>query len=115
VLKDVAIGSLLPGPFEASKTHLNQERVAWYVEDVTRAEPVAVFDLPEGLLLVDGHHRVEAAQRLGYATITADVHQGTRTDALSFAVELAGRQRGISPEVAVDAIKARSGESWGSS
>jgi ParB-like chromosome segregation protein Spo0J len=115
VTVDVDIGSLLQGPIEASKAHLNEGRVAWYVQHFAQAEPVTVFSLAEGLLLVDGHHRVEAAQRLGQATITSDVHRGTRKDALNFAVQLAARQRGISPQVAIDAIKARSREAWGKS
>jgi ParB-like chromosome segregation protein Spo0J len=76
---------------------------------------VTVFSLAEGLLLVDGHHRVEAAQRFGQATITAEVRRGTRKDALNFAVQLGARQRGISSQVAIDAIKARSREAWGKS
>ena len=110
MIREVAIASLLPGPIAASKLHLDPERVSWYIEHLDEAEPVTVFELDEGLLLADGHHRVEAAQRLGRSTITADVRLGTRSDALDFAVALAKEQRGVSAGVALDAIKARSGE-----
>jgi hypothetical protein len=113
VITEVEIASLLPCPIEASKPHLNTDRVAWYVEHFAEAKPVAVFDLPEGLLLADGHHRVDAARRLGHLAIQADVRRGTRKDALDFVVHLAGQQRGVSAQVALDAIRSRSGEAWG--
>jgi ParB-like chromosome segregation protein Spo0J len=113
VIVDVEISTLLPGPIETSKVHLDPERVAWYVEHLDVAEPVTVFRLDEGLLLADGHHRVEAARRLGRSRIKALVRTGTREDALAFAVDLAREQRGLSADVAVAAIKRRSGGSWG--
>lgn len=115
MIRGLEITSLLPEPIATSKPHLDPERVAWYLGHLDEAEPVTVFDLDEGLLLVDGHHRVEAAQRLGRRTLKADVRPGNREDALDFAVALAKNQRGISAEVALDAIKARSTESWGGS
>jgi hypothetical protein len=113
VIQQVEIAALMPEPIVASKPHLDPERVSWYLGRLDKAEPVTVFDLEEGLLLADGHHRVEAAQRLGQTTIKADVRQGSRTDALDFAVALAQEQRGITAEVALDAIKARDTEAWG--
>jgi ParB-like chromosome segregation protein Spo0J len=89
VIVEVELAALLPGPIEASRTHLDAARVAWYVEHLDEAEPVTVFDLDEGLLLADGHHRVEAARRLGHSPVKADVRAGSRRDALDFAVALA--------------------------
>lgn len=115
MIAELNIASLLPGPIDASKPHLSQERVAWYVQHLSEADPVVVFDLPEGLLLADGHHRVEAARRLGRRTIAADLRRGTRKEALAFAVDLARQQRGVSGEVALEAIRRRSGDTWGKS
>jgi ParB-like chromosome segregation protein Spo0J len=92
---------------------LSPDRVAWYLDHLDEADPVTVFQLDEGLLLADGHHRVEAAQRLGRASIKADIRSGSRADALAFAVRLANEQRGVSADVALAAIKARSGDAWG--
>jgi hypothetical protein len=113
VIADVEISSLLAGPLEASKRHLSVDRVTWYLAHLDEADPVTVFRLDEGLLLADGHHRVEAAQQLGRERIRADVRRGTRADALRFAVQLAGEQRGVSAETALAAIRSRSGKAWG--
>src|SRR5437763_1395157 len=63
------------------------ETVRQYMEILDQLPPVAVFDLGEGtLLLADGFHRVEAAQRLGREEVRAEVREGTREEALEFAV-----------------------------
>jgi hypothetical protein len=48
--------------------------------------PVVVFFDGTARWLADGWHRVKAAERLGLATLTAEVHQGTRRDATLFAI-----------------------------
>jgi ParB-like chromosome segregation protein Spo0J len=75
--------------------------------------PVMVFESDDGLLLVDGYHRMEAARRLGRTVVRAQVRQGSREDALRFAVDLAAAERGMSKEQALDAIRRRSGKRWG--
>ena len=71
--------------------------------------PVVVFDTGNERILVGGHHRVAAAQRLGRTEVEAEVRPGTRADALAYAVALAGRERGISEAEALTAIGRFSG------
>jgi hypothetical protein len=104
---EVAIADLWQAPIEASRPQLDQERVDYYVANLDAATPITVFDTGDELLLADGYHRVEAAARLRRATIRADVRSGSRSDALRFAVELAGHQRGLSRQQVIDAIKRR--------
>lgn len=105
---EVNIVDLAQGPVEASRSHLDPERVEHYVEHLDDATPVTVFDNGDQLLLADGYHRVAAAQRLGRSTIRAHVMRGNRGDALRFAVELAKQQRGLTEQQAVEAIRRRS-------
>jgi ParB-like chromosome segregation protein Spo0J len=75
--------------------------------------PVAVFRLEDQtLLLVDGYHRVAAAQKAGRTTIDADIREGTRADAVKLAADVAVRERGLSDEQAREAIKRHSGRHW---
>jgi hypothetical protein len=66
------------------------------------------------LLLVDGYHRVAASRRLGLETVEAEVHTGTRHDALRYAAKVGAAQRGISPEEATSYIE-RHGRDCGTS
>jgi ParB-like nuclease domain len=104
---EVNIEDLLQGPMEASRRHLDPQRVDCYSANLDQATPVTVFDSGDGLLLADGYHRVAAAQRLGRTTIRADVRRGTRSDALRFAIELAKQQRGLTEQQAIEAIRRR--------
>lgn len=75
--------------------------------------PVAVLRLDDQtLLLVDGYHRVAAAQKAGRTTIDANIREGTRADAVKFAADVAVRERGFSDERAREAIKRHSGRRW---
>src|SRR5512133_790720 len=80
--------------------HLDPERVQHYVRKGTDVPPVVFFDTEDGLLLVDGYHRVAAAKARDAATIAADVHHGSRAEALEYAATLAAAGRGISLESA---------------
>jgi hypothetical protein len=92
---------------EASRPHLDPDRVSYYVEHLDESTPVTVFDIDGRLLLADGYHRVAAAQRLHRTTINGNVRMGTRRDALEFAAELAQQQRGLSREQVMAAITRR--------
>jgi hypothetical protein len=59
---------------------------------------VAVFDAPEGLLVVDGYQRLAAARRCGLESVEAEVRSGSRHDGLQYAARVVAAQRGISPE-----------------
>jgi hypothetical protein len=53
--------------------------------------PVVVFETEEGLRLVDGYHRAEAARRVGRKTIEADVRAGSWREALRYAAHVSRR------------------------
>jgi hypothetical protein len=68
------------------------ETIARYMECFEYLPPVVVYDLGDHLLLADGFHRHGAASRLvargelNPPVIKAEVRQGTREDALEYAV-----------------------------
>ncbi len=88
-------------------SHTDEARVSEYAAILDDLPPITVFDTPAGLLVVDGYHRLAAALRLGRQTIDADVHTGSRTEALQFAVRTASAQ-GVSEADAMDAVKRHS-------
>lgn len=108
-MADLPISDLAQDWIEQSKSHLNPDRVSYYLKHLDDSTPVVVVKADGNLLLADGHHRVEAAKQLGRSTVRADVREGTRSDALQFAVDLAQRQRGLSRQQVLDAI-ARHGQ-----
>jgi len=89
--------------------YLDSDRVGRYVGNLEAQRPVVVFDTEDGLLLTDGYHRVAAAQQRGAETIAAEIHHGSREDALRYAAELGATQRGIPLQDALAYIKRRSG------
>jgi len=64
------------------EAHLDASRVERYARILDTLPPVVVFETPEGLLLVAGYHRLAASRRLGLETVEAEVHTGSRHDAL---------------------------------
>jgi hypothetical protein len=64
------------------------------------------------LPLVDGYLRVAAAQTRGDTIIDAELHEGSRHDALRYAVGLASSQRGIGQGAALARIKRHSEGRW---
>jgi ParB-like chromosome segregation protein Spo0J len=82
----LAIDSITIDPTVQIRRSNHEPTIRRYEESFDKLPPVDVFDTPEGLLLADGFHRSAAAQRLGLAEIEANVHKGTRADALEFAV-----------------------------
>src|SRR5215212_6580867 len=91
--QELRIADLLANPHVESAAHLDAARVRQYVEDCEQTEPVVVFQTEDGLLLVDGHHRMAAARSPGARTVTADLRDGSREDALRYAVERATVER----------------------
>jgi ParB-like chromosome segregation protein Spo0J len=110
----IPIADLMEGPIEASRSHLNADRVDHYMETLDDASPVTVFRTNIELILSDGHHRVEAARRLGRTTIEADVRPGSRDDALQFAIDHAKEPRGLTEAEVITAIRRQAGSQWGS-
>lgn len=56
-----------------------------YQESLDQLPPIDVFQIGEHLVLVDGFHRLEAFVNEGRDTIPANVHEGTKEDALAWA------------------------------
>ena len=110
---EVEVASLTGSALADPPRHLDEGKVARYTQILDQLPPVVVFHLGDGLLLVDGYHRVEAARRLRRRVIRAEVRQGSREDALRFAVDLAATERGLTKAQALDAIRRRSGKRWG--
>jgi phosphinothricin acetyltransferase len=108
-VNDILIADLIQQPILEGRGHLDQTRVAYYVEHFEETEPVTVFEVDGRLLLADGYHRLAAAQRLGRHTIRAEVRPGGKSEALEFAVEHAVKQRGLSRGQVMAAIAGRSG------
>ena len=93
-----------------SRRHLDQDRVRRYAEVLDQLPPVTVFAIEDQtLLLVDGYHRLAAAQQAGRTTVRADVRLGTKAEALQFAVDVAQAEVGVSADQARDAIRRYSG------
>jgi ParB-like chromosome segregation protein Spo0J len=86
--------------------HLDDARVDLYSRILDEMPPVVVFLTAEGLLLADGYHRVAAARLLGRTTVEADIYNGSRKNALEFAIGKSG-EKGISRDEALAAIQRR--------
>jgi ParB/Sulfiredoxin domain len=110
---DVEVAALTGNALADLPRHLDEEKISRYAQVLDQLPPVVVFELDDGLLLVDGYHRVEAARRLGRTVVRAEVRQGSRQDALRFTVDLAAAERGVTKAQALDAIRRRSGRRWG--
>jgi hypothetical protein len=71
------------------RASINHEAVAEYAEqmlDGVKFPPVVLFHDGSEYILADGFHRVMAASRNGFKDILAEVHKGTRSDALRYAL-----------------------------
>ena len=99
------IAELLANVPADPEAHLDPARVELYARTLDVLPPVVVFEIPEGLLLADGYHRVAAARRRGLETVEAEVRSGSRHDALRYAAREGASQRGISLEEAASYIE----------
>ena len=78
--------------------HLDPERVARYRHSIDELPPVVVFETEGGLPLADGYHRLAAALAEGREIVECEVRQGSRREALEYAVTVGADQAGLSPE-----------------
>ena len=62
----------------------DEGRIRYYMEALDDSPPVIVYDDGSEMTLAAGHHRVEAARRLGRRTIWAEVRRGSRHDATRY-------------------------------
>jgi ParB-like chromosome segregation protein Spo0J len=112
-VQDIAITDLIEGNLVNPRRHLDPAKVERYARILDDLPPVVVFQLPEGLLLVDGYHRLAAAQGRGRLTVAARVLLGNREDALRYAVDLAAAEGNLPVEAVRAAIERRSADRWG--
>jgi hypothetical protein len=97
-LKRLRVADLLASAPIDPEAHLDARRVERYARMLEALPPVAVFDTPEGLLVVDGNHGLAAARRCGLESVEAKVRSGSRHDALEYATAVVGAQRRVPPE-----------------
>lgn len=72
--------------FNIRADQLSQAKIAEYAENYDRLPPVSVFKVDGEFYLVDGWHRINAAQKLEKMIVCVDVvGEGTMTDAKDFA------------------------------
>jgi hypothetical protein len=72
-----------------SRAAINDQAVADYAERMIagdRFPPVVVFRHNGDFILADGFHRLRARRLAKFETIEAEVHEGTRLDALKFSL-----------------------------
>jgi len=100
----LAIADILVSASVDAQGHLDPARVDFYRRTIDRFSLVVAADTENGLLLVDGYHRVAAALREGRETIEAEVRPGSRAEALDYAAAVGARQRGLPPEEVKDRI-----------
>jgi ParB-like chromosome segregation protein Spo0J len=92
------VADLLATLTRDQELHLDPQQVERYRHSIDRLPPLVVFDTREGPLLADGHHRLAAASAEGKETIEAEVRNGSRQDALAYAVAVGAAQRGLPAE-----------------
>jgi len=82
----IEIASLHQTTIDAQRPRLSNDGIAVYTANLDNADPVLVYEhkVSGERILVDGHHRVEAAHRLGRTTIKAEIQPGSREDALRY-------------------------------
>ena len=86
--------------------------MARYAENLDALPPIVVFDTGDGYLVADGYHRLAAAQARGRETIDAEMHHGSRHDALHYAATVGAAQHGITADQAMEYIRRRNPERW---
>lgn len=89
-LKPVPIASIVIDAGTQVRAEINEATVAEYAEAMSDPAnlfpPIVVFVDGTRLLLADGFHRVLAATRNGQDRIEAEIHKGTKQDALKYAL-----------------------------
>lgn len=95
----VSLSSIRTDGDTQSRAAISGDTVAEYADamrDGATFPPITLFHDGSNYWLADGFHRVVASRRFGANEIAADVHIGTREDALWFAIG-ANKANGIRP------------------
>jgi hypothetical protein len=119
-IESIKLADLILDKTLQPRAGIDDETVAEYQDVMQRGAkdfpPIYVVETPEGLCLVDGWHRVEAAKRNGYAGLMARVWVGDRADAIEFAAQCNARHG--KPRTTADLVKIiamlRSAPRWAS-
>lgn len=82
---NVRLAEIKMDPAIHIRERLYEDTIQSYMDAFDKLPPIVLFRTKEGLLLADGFHRVAAADRLGIATIDAEIKEGTREEALEYA------------------------------
>jgi hypothetical protein len=83
-IRDLPLDDLVLDPNLNLRDRLDDFTVERYADSWARLPPITVFEVDGRLVLADGFHRHAAAVMLGKRTISAEVREGTFTDALDF-------------------------------
>lgn len=87
--QSLQLGDIVTTAGTQIRAKVDAESVSDYAEAMTegaRFPPIVVFHDGSEYILADGFHRVMAAARNGFKDILAEVHKGTKSDALKFAL-----------------------------
>jgi len=82
---DIPASALILDDRYQLRERLSDAAVADYCWDIEQMPPIDVFDIDGHIFVVDGFHRVVAAQAMGVDLKKIRVHRGTHRDALLFA------------------------------
>jgi ParB-like chromosome segregation protein Spo0J len=83
-IRDVRLDDLVLDPNLNLRDRLDDFTVERYADSWDRLPPITVFQVDGRMLLADGFHRHAAAVMLGKRSISAEIIEGTFTDALDF-------------------------------
>ncbi len=82
----IRISSLHQPTLDVRRDRLDEARIRHYIGHPDKISGVTVYENPASgeRILVNGHHRVEAARRLDRTHIDAVLRAGTRDDATAY-------------------------------
>jgi len=83
--KSVEISRIVIDENFMMRESLDKELVVEYKENLESMPPITLYDTLQGLLLVDGFHRVAAAKQLSWEKINAEIVKGSIQDAFGAA------------------------------
>lgn len=102
----VAIAEITVDPAIHIRQKLDVETIERYMEVLDKLPPVVLYKLDGELIMADGFHREAAAERLGRSEVEAEIRQGTRGEALEYAVRAnVSHGRALSPEEYREAVR----------
>jgi hypothetical protein len=88
-ITEVPLNDIQPDERAQPRLEMDQDVINEYAQAMRSGRvfpPVEVFKDPEGMVLADGYHRLEAAKRAGLSVLPATVHEGDRRAAILFSV-----------------------------